>query len=68
MLRKERQEETNRNRYLYYNITSNVLHVSIPKGIIIREPTKAIPHKTKLQTFVHSRHDVKERSRQFFVV
>jgi hypothetical protein len=31
-------------------------------GIIIREPTEAILHKTtsKLPTFVQSRHDVKE--------
>ena len=33
-----------------------LLHVLI----VIRGPTKAVLHKVKLATVVHSRHDVKE--------
>jgi hypothetical protein len=46
-------------RYLYY-VTLNVPTCFDPRGIIIGEPTKAILHKTKLATFIHSRHGVKE--------
>jgi hypothetical protein len=47
-------------RYLYYNNIYNIAASFDPQGIIIREPTKATSHRTKLAAFVHSRHGVKE--------
>jgi hypothetical protein len=47
-------------RYLYYNIMYNIPICFDPQRIIIRESTKIILHKTKLATFVHSRHDLKQ--------
>jgi hypothetical protein len=46
--------------YLYYNITLNIPTCFDPQVIIIREPTKAILHKTKLATFVHRKYYVQE--------
>ena len=44
-----------------YNITLNIRTCFDPQGIIIRSQTKAVLHKTKLATFVHSIHGVKVR-------
>jgi hypothetical protein len=46
--------------YLCYTVTLNIATYFDPKGIIIRELTKATLQKTKLTTFVRSRDDVKE--------
>jgi hypothetical protein len=44
---------------IYVIISQTVPTCFDAQGIIIREPIKAVLHKAKLATFVHSRHDVK---------
>jgi hypothetical protein len=47
-------------KYLYHSTTLTMHTYFDLQGINIREPIAVILHKTKLATFVHSRHDVKE--------
>jgi hypothetical protein len=58
-------------RHLYYSVTLNIPTCVSPQGFSVRKLTKAILHKIKLATLIHSRHGVKVKQlkcRQFFVV